>query len=114
MSELYAGLKNFEDAYRMHILFKETYDSLYHEENMTRITQLALQHEYEQKELIQLAEIARQKQFRNYSILSLALVLVLVIVILNRYHLKRKANPASALIHLLPIPGLEIPGHYSP
>ena len=76
----------------MHILYKETFDSLYHEENLIKISQLVIQHEYEQRELIQLAEIARQKQFRNYLILCFGLVIILVIVILNRYYLKRKAN----------------------
>ena len=41
---------------------------------------------------MQLAEIDRQKQVRNYLILSIGLVIILVIVILNRYLIKRKAN----------------------
>ena len=92
LSDLYAELGDFKGAYQMYILYKETYDSLYQEENLVRITQLVMQNEFEQKELVQLAEIERQKQFRNYLILSFGLVLILVVVILNRYFIKRKAN----------------------
>jgi len=92
LSEIYAEQEKFKEAYQMHLLYKETYDSLYHEENLVKITQLVLQQEYEQRELIQLAKIARQKQFRNYLIFSFALVIILVLVILNRYNIKRKAN----------------------
>lgn len=92
LSEIYAGQNKFKDAYQMYILYKETYDSLYHEENLVKITQLVMQNEYEQRELKQLAEIARQKQFRNYLILSFGLVIIVVIVIFNRYYIKRKAN----------------------
>jgi signal transduction histidine kinase len=92
LSEIYAEQNRFKEAYQMHILYKETYDSLYREENLVKITQLVMQHEFEQRELMQLAEIARQKQFRNYLMVLFGLVVVLVIVILNRYQIKRKAN----------------------
>jgi len=92
LSEIYAEQNRFREAYQMYILFKETYDTLYHEENLVKITQLVMQNEYEQRELVQLAEIERQKQFRNYMILSFGLILILVLVILNRYYIKRKAN----------------------
>ena len=92
LSEIYAEQNNFKEAYQMYILFKETYDSLYHEENLVKITQLVTQNKYEQRELLQLAEIEKQKQFRNYLMLSFGLVLILVIVILNRYIIKRRAN----------------------
>jgi len=92
LSELYAEQEKFKEAYQMHILYKDTYDSLYHEENLVKITQLVMQHGYDQKELLQVAEIARQKQFRNYLIFSFGLVVILVIVIFNRYYIKRKAN----------------------
>jgi signal transduction histidine kinase len=92
LSDLYAEKSDFKKAYQMYILYKQTYDSLYQEENLVRITQLVMQNEFEQRELVQLAEIERQKQFRNYLMLSFGLVLILVIVILNRYIIKRKAN----------------------
>lgn len=91
LSELYAEQGKYREAYQMHLLYKETYDSLYREENLVKITQLVMQNEYEQRELKQLARLARQKQFRNYLMLSFALVVILVIVILNRNHIKRKA-----------------------
>ncbi|MGW8316764.1 MAG: tetratricopeptide repeat-containing sensor histidine kinase [Bacteroidales bacterium] len=92
LSELYADQSRYKEAYQMYILFKETYDSLYREENLGKITQLVLQNEFEQKELLQQAEIDKQKQVRNYLILSIGLVVILVIVLLNRYSIKRKAN----------------------
>jgi len=92
LSEINAEQEKFKEAYQMYILYKETYDSLYQEENLVKITQLVMQNEYEQKELLQLAEIARQKQFRNYVIILFGLVVILVIVILNRYYIKRKSN----------------------
>jgi len=92
LSELYADQHKFREAYEMHILYKESYDSLYHEENLVKVTQMVLQHEYEQRELLQLAEISRQKQFRNYVMVLFGMVVILVIVILNRYNLKKKSN----------------------
>jgi signal transduction histidine kinase len=92
LSEIYADQNSYQEAYQMHILYKETYDSLYREENLVKITQLVLQNDFEQRELLQLAEIDRQKQVRNYLILSIGLVVILVLVILNRYFIKRKAN----------------------
>jgi len=92
LSELYADQQKFREAYRMHILYKETYDSLYLEENLVKVTQLVMQHEFEQREILQLAEIARQKQFRNYVMVLFGLVIILVIVILNRYFIKKKSN----------------------
>jgi two-component system NtrC family sensor kinase len=81
LSEIYADQNKFKEAYQMHILYKETYDSLYQEENVVKITQMVMQHEFEQRELLQLAEIARQKQFRNYLMVLFGLVVILVIVI---------------------------------
>ncbi len=92
LSELYADQSMYREAYQMHLLFKETFDSLYREENLVKITQLVLQNEYEQRELLQLAEIDKQKQVRNYLILSIGLVIILVVVLFNRYFIKRKAN----------------------
>jgi signal transduction histidine kinase len=92
LSEIYADQLRYQEAYQMHILFKDTYDSLYQEENLVKITQLILQNDFEQRELLQLAEIEKQKQVRNYLILTIGLVVILVIVILNRYFIKRKAN----------------------
>ncbi len=92
LSEIYADQLKFREAYEMYILFKETYDTLYHEENLVKITQMVMQNEYEQRELVQLAEIERQKQFRKYMMLSFGLILILVLVILNRYYIKRRAN----------------------
>jgi signal transduction histidine kinase len=92
LSDLFAGQNRFMEAYQMYALYKETYDSLYQKENLVKITQMVMQNEYDQRELLQLARIERQKQFRNYLILSFGLILILVIVIFNRYHIKRKAN----------------------
>lgn len=92
LSEIYADQQKYQEAYQMHILFKETYDSLYREENLVKITQLVLQNDFEQREILQLAEIDKQKQVRNYLILSIGLIVILVVVILNRFFVKRKAN----------------------
>jgi len=92
LSEIYADQDRYKEAYQMYTLYKETYDSLYNEENLVKITQLVMQNEFEQRELVQLAKIERQKQFRNYLILSFGLVIILVIVLFNRYFIKRKAN----------------------
>ena len=92
LSEIYADQLQYEEAYQMHILFKDTYDSLYQDESHVKITQMVLQNDFEQRELLQLAEIDKQKQVRNYLILSIGLVVILVIVLHNRYFIKRKAN----------------------
>jgi len=92
LSDIYADQFRFKEAYQMHILFKETYDSLYNEENIIKITQLVMQNEYEQRELLQLAEIDKQKQVRNYLFLLIGLVIILVGFILHRYYTNRKSN----------------------
>jgi len=92
LSEIYADQYKYQEAYQMHILFKESYDSLYQEENLVKITQLVLQNEFEQRDLLQLAEIDKHKQVRNFLLLSIGLVVILVLVLLNRYYIKRKAN----------------------
>lgn len=92
LSEIYADQLQYEEAYQMHILFKDTYDSLYQEENHVKITQMVLQNDFEQRELLQQAEIDKQKQVRNYLLLSIGLVVILVMVLFNRYFIKRKAN----------------------
>jgi len=92
LSEIYAELGRFEEAYRMYILFKETYDSLYREENLVKLSQLVLRNEFEQRELVQQAEIRRQKQVRNYFILSLGLAVIVLIVLHSRFTVKRRAN----------------------
>ena len=40
LSELYAEQEKFKEAYQMHLLYKETYDSLYHEENLVKTTHM--------------------------------------------------------------------------
>ncbi len=51
-----------------------------------------MQNEYDQRELLQLTKIDKQKQVRNYLILSFGLLTILIIVILSRYHIKKMAN----------------------
>jgi signal transduction histidine kinase len=92
LSEIYAEREQYKEAYQMYTLYKETYDSLYREENFEKLTQLVLRNEFEQREILQLAEIDRQKQVRNYLILSIALVFILAIVIYSRFQIKKKAN----------------------
>jgi signal transduction histidine kinase len=92
LSEIYAEQQQYKEAYQMYTLYKETYDNLYREENFEKLTQLVLRNEFEQRELLQLAEIDRQKQVRNYLILTVALIFILAVVVYSRYQIKRKAN----------------------
>ncbi len=92
LSDIYAGQEQFKEAYQMYILYKQTYDSVYREENFEKLTQLVLRNEFEQRELLQLAEIDKQKQVRNYLLLSIGLVIILLGVLHSRYRVKRKTN----------------------
>jgi len=103
LSEIYAGQRKFEKAYEMYKLYKEKDDSLYRRDNLVKITQLEMQHDYQQRlkeqefeqrqrEILQQAEIDRQKQLRNYLIVCCGLILILVVVLFNRNYIKKKAN----------------------
>jgi signal transduction histidine kinase len=103
LSEIYAIQKKYKTAYEMYMLYKETDDSLYRNENLIKITQLESQYEYQQKlkeqefeqsqrELMQIAEISRHKTSRNFMIISSILFLIIVIVLYHSNSTKRKSN----------------------
>lgn len=100
LSEVYAELNQFDQAYRYQVLFKEKNDSLKSEENVKKMTQLEMQYEFEKKQKLRKleqekndmekeAELNRQKLMK-YMFSGIAVLLAFVFY--TRYRLKVKVN----------------------
>jgi len=108
LSEFYARVHNYKDAYQAHIEYKKLNDSIYNESNIKEITTREKQYEFEKekqeialeqakKEAIQEAKLKQQRLLTGVFIGGFVLVLLLVFVILRSLLLKRKANKMLAL-----------------
>jgi serine phosphatase RsbU (regulator of sigma subunit)/Tfp pilus assembly protein PilF len=103
LSEAYASLGHYEDAYRMHVLFKEMTDSMYNDATKKAVFKQQMkyniaQHDAELKTAqdvkdAQAAE-AQEKQTTIIYVVSGALLvmIVLALFILKGYREKQKAN----------------------
>ncbi|MCP5048359.1 MAG: tetratricopeptide repeat protein [bacterium] len=81
LSRSYARAKQFQSAYRNHVLFKEKSDSLINEEKTKRITQLEMQYGFDKKQ---------RQQLLKYTFSGFAVILALVFY--ARFRLKVNAN----------------------
>ncbi len=100
---IYQRNGDFERALNYHILFKEMSDSIQDEEKTKKITQQAMQFEFDkyrreqqtlqkEKDFEATQQVQQQKAFRNtFLIIALALVIV-TFLIYRAYQIKRKAN----------------------
>ncbi len=103
LSQAYAGIGNYEKAYKYHIEYKNYSDSLLNEENTKKLTGLEYTYRYEKekelaaaeqqkKDAIQAEKIKRQKIIRNSLIAGLAMVLGLLFYVFYNLNEKKKTN----------------------
>lgn len=102
-SQIYASLKDFENAYKYHVILKALQDHSFNEENIQEISKLefqykhdierkALEMEQQKKDALAIAEQKRQLAIRN-SLIAISLILaVLFVIILINFIQRRKAN----------------------
>lgn len=96
LSQSYAKLGKFKEAYETHVIFKLMNDSIFSEENEREITQLSMQYEFDKKEkeqqIIHEAEIKQQKLINIFTFFGLALVILLAFFVYRSYRIKSIAN----------------------
>jgi two-component system, sensor histidine kinase PdtaS len=93
---------NYLSAIKHYQLYKAVTDSMFNESKSKQIEELEIQYKTEQKEkefqllanqnLLQQKTISQGKSIRNAIITGAALVLLLLLVVLNRYQVKQRAN----------------------
>jgi tetratricopeptide (TPR) repeat protein len=95
ISSIYSKMKNFENAYEFHLKFKASDDSLFNIESSEKITEMQTKYETEKKEH-QIAILEKENKIdnmtRNYFIGGFVFVLIIAIILYNRYRMKTKAN----------------------
>jgi two-component system, sensor histidine kinase PdtaS len=93
---------NYLSAIKHYQLHKDITDSMFNESKSKQIGELEIQYKTEQKEkefqllasqnLLQQKTISQGKSIRNAIVTGAALVLLLLLVVLNRYQVKQRAN----------------------
>ncbi|MBI4645562.1 MAG: tetratricopeptide repeat protein [Bacteroidia bacterium] len=106
ISKIYERLNKYDKALKYHKLFSNYKDSAFNENVHKQIVEIQTKYETEKnkKELELLnknkalneAEIKRARILRNSLIIGSVLLILLVVLILNRYKVKAKANTALA------------------
>lgn len=103
MSKLHAGQGQYKQAYDYHVLFKTWADSSVSIIETKKQTELKLGYEFDQiqekliadseaKELQNKAEIEKQHLQRNFLLLGLGLISLMLLVAFRSYRMKQKAN----------------------
>lgn len=103
MSDIYFQLGNFKEAYLSHIQFKALSDSTFNINETKKQTELKLNYEFEQvqkkiedeakaKEMLNKAELEKERLQRNYLLIGLAVISMMLIVTIKNYRAKQKAN----------------------
>jgi tetratricopeptide (TPR) repeat protein len=87
LSDAYAAKYDYQKAYEYHLLFKNMHDSIFNEENQRKLKEM----EFEKKEVKYQGEIKRQQLQRNYLIIGISVLLILVFYILRSSILRRRA-----------------------
>ena len=107
LAKTYEATGDYKAAYQSHVLFKQMVDSLRNEENTKKLTQQAMQYEFDKQQAMAKAKqkrkdlIQQQKlKQRNYIIygvgLGLLSILVFTIFLFRNYQQKQKANKLLA------------------
>lgn len=101
-SKYFSTIKDYRSALKYYRLYSAMKDSIYNEESSKRIQEIQTKYEIEKKESeiellrrdrdIQALRIEQQTTVRNSLIGGSGLLLILAIVIFNRYRIKSKAN----------------------
>jgi signal transduction histidine kinase len=99
LSEINDASKNYKLALEYYKLYTQINATLFNEESNKQITELSIRYETDKKsnEIVQKANEnkllnTKYQIQRNYFIIIVSLILILTIVIYNRYRSKRKAN----------------------
>ena len=100
--QLYSELNNYKKALEYYKLYSEINDSIYTMESSDRITEMKIKYETENLETenellkkdnqIQLLELNRQKNIKNYWIAFSVLILALAVLSFSQFRLKKKTN----------------------
>jgi tetratricopeptide (TPR) repeat protein len=100
--QVYAQAKKYEEAFMYHVLYMELKDSLYTEESNKALAEIETKYESEKKQkeielLNQKAQVQEVQMNKNKVILyafivGFILILMLSLLLYNRYKLKRTAN----------------------
>jgi len=102
LSKIYSALNKYKESLEYYKIYSQNKDSIYNIESSGKIAEMEAKYETEKKEKeiellkkdkqLQKAEVTRQKSMRNYLIIFSVLILAMIIVIYNRYRLKKKTN----------------------
>ncbi|MEO9870884.1 tetratricopeptide repeat protein [Ekhidna sp.] len=102
LSELFAEQRNFEKAFEYHVAFKILEDSIFNETRSNQIAEMEAKYETVQKEKeidllnaenqIAQLKIEKQSSLRNYLIGIACFMILLTLLIINRYRLQAKSN----------------------
>ncbi|MCX6350722.1 MAG: tetratricopeptide repeat-containing sensor histidine kinase [Bacteroidetes bacterium] len=103
LADINGKLGNYKAAYDNQVLYKQVYDTIFNTENQKKISLLKMQYDFNKKEATAKEEqykkdaaatqkIQKEKQLRNSFIIGAILLLVIVLVLINRYSLKQKSN----------------------
>ncbi len=100
--QLYSELSNYKKALEYYKLYSEINNSIYTTESSDRITEMKIKYETENLETenellkkdnqIQLLELNRQKNLKNYWIAFSLLILALAVLSFSQFRLKKKTN----------------------
>jgi two-component system, sensor histidine kinase PdtaS len=108
--EIYLGLKNYKSAFDYQVLYKQTYDSLYNNENDKKFNKIQLNFDFEKrstilkaaqdkKDAIAAEEAKRQRAIRNYTLAGLILVMIfLIIVFIQRNKITKEKKRSDQLV----------------
>jgi tetratricopeptide (TPR) repeat protein len=100
--QAYDSLGDYKKAYEYHKLYTEIADSLFNEASSQQIKSLEAlyQNERKQKEIeLQKKEISKQKVKNNYLFGAIALVMLVAIILVRAYVIKRKNNKQLKLLN---------------
>lgn len=103
LSAIYAEQKLYKEAFNFQMFYLLYKDSLQSQENTKKMTQLAMQYEFDKKDKLQQlekqkreelykSELKRQKMTRNFFVAGFGFMLIFVFFILRSYKQKKKAN----------------------
>jgi len=106
LSDVYAKISDFENAYNYHVRFAEVKDTIYNAEMDKKLQAQTLSYEIEQKQgqisllekdqEIQEVELERQKAIRNGTALAGVLLLILIAGLYNRFKYTQKTGKIIA------------------
>ncbi|MFC2096135.1 tetratricopeptide repeat protein [Bacteroidota bacterium] len=101
-SQLYSELNNYKKALEFYKLYSEMNDSIFTGESSNRVAEMKIKFETDNLETenellkkdnqINVLELDRQKNLKNYLIGFSVLILVLTVLIFSRFRLKKRTN----------------------